>query len=64
MKVEPKSPYQDCKYKKKEVDVMLLYHPIRKTYDDFDQTYSYTKVGESGSLYKMQTDKELSVFLF
>lgn len=40
---------------------MLLYHPLRKTYDDFDQVYHYTMIGDNGSHYKMETDKELKV---
>lgn len=36
---------------------MLLYHPIRKTYDDFEEVYRYRFV-ENGSL--IETDKELN----
>lgn len=38
---------------------MLLYHPTRKTYDDFDEVYTYIFHGEFGSTTKIETDKEL-----
>ncbi|WP_071396625.1 hypothetical protein [Bacillus tuaregi] len=37
---------------------MLLYHPIRKTYDDFDEIFEYWFDGKDGS--SIETDKELS----
>lgn len=36
---------------------MLLYHAIRKTFDDFEEIYKYRFDGENGSL--IETDKEL-----
>lgn len=36
---------------------MLLYHPIRKTYNDFEKVYQYRIDGEDGEL--IETDKEL-----
>ncbi|MFD1349492.1 hypothetical protein [Oceanobacillus caeni] len=36
---------------------MLLYHPIRKTYDDFDEIYRYRMDEENGTL--IETDIEL-----
>lgn len=36
---------------------MLLYHAIRKTYDDFDEVYQYRFDGANGAL--IETDKEL-----
>ncbi|USK60386.1 hypothetical protein [Peribacillus asahii] len=36
---------------------MLLYHAIRKTFDDFEEVYQYRFDGEKGPL--IETDKEL-----
>lgn len=36
---------------------MLLYHAIRKTYDDFEEVYSYRLDKVDGT--KIETDKEL-----
>lgn len=36
---------------------MLLYHPIRKTYDDFDKIFEYWFDGKDGTM--IETDKEL-----
>lgn len=36
---------------------MLLYHPINKTYDDFDEVYRYHLYGPSGLI--IETDKKL-----
>jgi hypothetical protein len=39
------------------VIVLLLYHPITKTYNDFQKVYQYQFDGEGGKL--VETDKEL-----
>lgn len=36
---------------------MLLFHPLRKTYDDFEEVYQYRMDEENGTL--IETDKEL-----
>jgi hypothetical protein len=36
---------------------LLLYHPITKTYNDFEKVYQYQFDGEGGML--IETDKEL-----
>jgi adenine-specific DNA methylase len=39
------------------VILVLLYHAIHKTYDDFDEVYRYRMGGKGGTL--IETDKEL-----
>jgi hypothetical protein len=36
---------------------LLLYHPIHKTYNEFEEVYQYQFDGEGGEL--IETDKEL-----
>jgi|SRR5699024_2367026 len=36
---------------------MLLYHAVRKTYDDFEEVYQYRMDEEDGTL--IETDREL-----
>jgi hypothetical protein len=36
---------------------LLLYHAIRKTFDDFDEVYQYRFDGKGGEM--IETDKEL-----
>ncbi|MCH1627237.1 hypothetical protein [Fredinandcohnia quinoae] len=38
---------------------MLLFHPLRKTYDDFEEVYQYRMDAVDGTL--IETDKELQV---
>lgn len=37
--------------------LLLLYHEIHKTFDDFEEVYHYRMNGEGGTL--IETDKEL-----
>jgi hypothetical protein len=38
-------------------DILILYHAIRKTYDDFEEVFQYRFDGENGTL--LEADKEL-----
>ena len=38
---------------------MLLFHPIRKTFEDFDEVYTYYIHGENGKASRIEVDTPL-----